>query len=185
MPKSNTISLNQLVSSLGPRILLKTARSALITSATGITFERVQLGNEPGKPSHEPGKVLIVSHPSKEIDVNIDPKKPVTKLTTKVKAGPDQKMLLRIPNGVLFFEICPLPAGLPADMERIFFFQTSDGYTAVPFHLKRGEDTDQTVQELILVTTHVPPRLDPNGVTGNKVIPKLTMQEIQVLLKPD
>jgi hypothetical protein len=175
--KNKNISVDELAKLIaGPIAFFKCAMSGFITAVAGIGFERVPV-------QHQPGKLFIVSHAAKEIDVNIDLTRHVTTLDTKAGPGPDQKMLLRIPIGVKFFEV---PLATPG-MARTFFFQSSDGYNTMPLHLARGDDTagGQTVQELILVTSHVPPRIDPKGVSGVRDVPILTDQELQALLKPD
>lgn len=170
------ISVEQLVSILPDlHILFKTAVNGFLIADASINFNRAPQ-------QQQPGKAIIVSHDRNEIAVKIDLDNHTTTLTTKQSSGPDQKLLLRIPIGVQFWEVENVKQA------RGFFFHTGDGHCIFPIHLKRGEDVvgGQTVQELILATSHVPPRIDPSKTTPDpSKIPSLSAQDVQSILKPD
>jgi hypothetical protein len=159
-----------------PHTMFDCGTDGFIVAAKGIKFQKVPL-------AHHPGKLVIASHNNQNIGVKIEVKKHLTTLTTKSGTGLDQKLLLRLPIGVRLFEIPLIPLGF----SRAFFYQTGDGYNTLPYHLPAGEDSGggQTVQELILITSHVPPRLDPGRVKGTDDITMLTEDELNALLKPD
>jgi hypothetical protein len=129
-----------------------------ILAAQGISLKPVNLPLENGK--------LIIAELDEgsspgEISVDICLDSHTTTLTIAKKKNPNPllaKLAIRIPIGVRFFPVEPKQDGF-----QLFFHETGDGYNTLPYYLGPGEDTPngQTVQELILITSHVPPRRDP------------------------
>jgi len=140
----------------GPSIKFVCGGGGKILAAKGISLKPVNLPSETGK-------LVIAEAKQGEIRVKIDLKAHTTTLTVAKKRKPNPKLAklaIRIPIGVRLFKIDPGFKGFQA-----FFHETGDGYNTLPYHLLPGQDMQttnpQTVQEVILITSHVPPRRDP------------------------
>jgi hypothetical protein len=151
-----------------------------ILAAKGITLKPVKLPVEHGK--------LVVAETSEgEIKVDIDKQIHTTTLTVAAKKNPDPmlaKLNIRIPVGVRLFQVVPPTKGFDNE----FFHETGHGYNTLAYHLVPGADKGQTVQEVILLTSHVPPRLDPATLTAqdfDKDFKKLTADELKKRLTQD
>jgi hypothetical protein len=62
----------------------------------------------------------------------------------------------------------------------VFLAETGDGYNIVPMRLPRGKD-GAAVQELILATSHVPPRMTAAKIKSvgiDRAFKKLTFKEL-------
>jgi hypothetical protein len=149
-----------------------------VVAAKGITLYSVNVPPESGK--------LIVAVADSDIQVWID----LPTHTTTMKAsgmGTENKQLhIRVPVGVRIFLV-----EQPADQGATFVSETSDGYNIVPLYLPKGSEVGQCVQELVLATTHVPPRLTPAEIAkigtqpAMKVFKTLDPQSMALRLEQD
>jgi hypothetical protein len=157
-----------------------------ILAARGINFSRLKL------PDVNQGKIIKASTKSGAIVIDhlgADAKHTTLIGLDKTIKTPDE-LHIRVPIGVCFFET-DTPRGGPAGYARAFFFQTSDGYNIIPHFLPLRLSSDpqydaqQMVQELILITSHVPPRRGHINDRDTQPIPHLSSGEVHALKTSD
>lgn len=165
-------------------ILFVCGDTGTLVAAEGIEFRRLKL-------PPEQGKIIKVSSTAGFIEVKQlgDTASHKTELVLTKDKGPDE-MHIRIPIGVRFFKITISPDDKKAGYDTAFFFQAGDGYNILPHHLPirpMNADPDQSVQELVLITSHVPPRRGPIRYDDTEPIPelRLNLSELVAVSKPD
>jgi hypothetical protein len=150
-------------------------------AAKGINLSRLKLPMQQGKiiKVSTTAGFIVVQHIGADVQhttlLGID----------KKHKGPDE-LHIRVPVGVNFFEI-DVPPIAKANYDRAFFFQTGDGYNIIPHFLpiKPQTDPQQTIKELILITSHVPPRSGHIDDRDTEKIPMLTAGELDGIQKSD
>lgn len=124
-----------------------------VLAADGITFRPVNL-------PVEIGSLVIAEAAQGEITVDkVDLDNHIVTLGVKKTDHPNPKLAklaIRAPIGVRIFKVI---TGGTAGL----YHETGPGYNTLPKYIGPDEDAahGQTVQELVLITGHVPPRRDP------------------------
>jgi len=156
--------------------------SGNILAVDGLEFSRL-------KPPLPTGKIIKVSSESGAIvveHIGADAKHTTLLGLDKTRKGPDE-LHIRVPIGVHFFQI-DMPANAPAGYVQAFFFHTNRGYNIIPHYLPLTTpkiDDQQQVNELILITSPIPPRSGPiRAAYTDKVVP-LNSSELAAVQKPD
>jgi hypothetical protein len=131
-----------------------------------------------GSPSE--GRLMLATADSGGIQVHIDLKNHVFSLEP-VKESTEKQILIRIPVGIRVFTA-------PADSGTVFYYETSEGYNILP-HLipfdPKSPQPGQTMQEVVLVVSVVPPRDASQATTDKLTFPRLTKAELNARRKVD
>lgn len=150
-----------------------------IVAAPGIHFRPVAL-------PVEIGSLVVAEATGGNIEVNIDLDNHVTFLALKKTDHPDPKrakVAIRAPIGVRIFQLTRAREGAAEEL----YHETGPGYNTLPKHIPPDKDKDhgQTVQEVVLITGHVPPRRDPSQLQAGDFakFTELTPEEVAARLK--
>lgn len=126
------------------------------------------------------GRLLLATSGSDGIKVEINIKNHIFSLQ-QVKGGMEKQVLIRIPVGIRVFTV-------PADSGMAFYYETSEGYDILP-HLipfdPKNPQPGQTMQEVVLVVSVVPPRDASQATTDKLTFPRLTKAELNARRKLD
>jgi hypothetical protein len=126
------------------------------------------------------GRLMLAKADSGGIKVHIDLKNHVFSLQPD-KESAEKQLLIRIPVGIRVFSI-------PSDNGMAFYYETSEGYDILPHHIPfhpKSHEPGQTMQEVVLVVSVVPPR-DASQATSDKLtFPRLTNAELNARRKID
>ena len=135
----------------------------------------------------EQGKLIQVSSVKGSIDVKPGIDAAHTTLIGLTNGRNPDELHIRIPIGVRFYRISPPSVPTVQGYEQEFYFYAGNGYDIYPLLLLRGSDPPkQKVQELILITSHVPPRRDPLTAQDKTLgIVPLNPDQLKALKKPD
>lgn len=158
--------------------------TGLILSANGIDLKLLNI-------DVNQGKIAKASTSAGSIHVSHlgDDGKHTTLLDVDMDSDEGDELHIRVPIGVSFFEIT-LAENLPSGYTRAFFFQTEDGYNTIPKFLPLRAandpkyDPQQLVKEIVLITSHVPPRRGHISDGDLIDIPPISNRTFQVLEHP-
>ena len=123
----------------------------------------------PPPDSPDAGRLVLATTKTGSIKAKIDLKSHLVSLQI-VKTGDERELLFRIPIGVRIFSVRAVGGFF-------LYYETMDGYNVLPLYIPKGSDSGQTMQEIVLVVSPVPPR-DPAQATDRLTFPHLTVHEL-------
>jgi hypothetical protein len=149
----------------GPRLTLECGAGGGLVFPQNIEFKA------PPPRSPNAGRLVLATAKTGSILVDIKLKEHRVFLNI-VKGGDERDLLIRIPIGVRIFEVRAVGGFF-------LYYETMDGYNVIPLYIANGTDSGQTMQELVLAVSPVPPR-DPMQATERLTFPHLTVHELNI-----